>query len=207
MKLPVMFKTSLLLSCKRNLSVLCVEVWRRRVQGVAESPKISLLISLRVLIKLKMCMGLWCGHTSSCKLARELRQSSFFSDTRQPDVDFKLFFDSGFAHILGQIVSSRVKTLSITNSVASRHIKRKNTSLLVDVDQEWRCADCWVTHIWQFAFSFADNPQKKSPNLTFSSVAPKMTSSRLMLLAFDAGTGSHVVIDGKRWSVFLISLL
>ena len=38
-----------------------------------------------------------------------------------------------FEQILGQIVSLRVRTLSNTNLVASRHIKREKGSLPVDV--------------------------------------------------------------------------
>ena len=40
---------------------------------------------------------------------------------------------SNFDHIFGQIVSIRVKTLSNTNMVASRLIKREKSSLPVDV--------------------------------------------------------------------------
>ena len=101
MKLPVMLKTSPLLSCKRDLSVLCAEVWRGRVQGVAGSPKISLLISLRVLIKLKICMGLWCGHTSSSMLARELSPNfTFYSaDPKMRSSRLILLvFDAGCCH-------------------------------------------------------------------------------------------------------------
>ena len=44
------------------------------------------------------------------------------------------FSGSGFAHILEQIVSLRVKEPPTnTNLVVSRHIKRENSSLLVDV--------------------------------------------------------------------------
>ena len=130
-------RTSLhLLSCKRKLSVLCVEVWRGRVQGVAGSPS----------------MWLWCGQTSSCTLAilGSWGKVVFLATHVNRKYTLYTFFDRGFAHILGQIVSTRVKTLTITNSVALRHIKRKNASLLVDVDQEWRCAACWVTHVWKF---------------------------------------------------------
>ena len=40
---------------------------------------------------------------------------------------------TGFTQILRQIVSVRVKTLSHTNLVASRHMKNEKVSLLVDV--------------------------------------------------------------------------
>ena len=44
------------------------------------------------------------------------------------------FFGSGFAHILLQIVSLRVKEPPTnTNLVVSRHIKREKCSILVDV--------------------------------------------------------------------------
>ena len=43
------------------------------------------------------------------------------------------FFDSGFAHLLGQVVSIIVKTLRNTNLGASRCFKTKKTSLPVDV--------------------------------------------------------------------------
>lgn len=130
-----LFRTLPLPSCKRKLSVLSVEVWRGRVQGVAGSPK-NIAVSAwqdfpqSANFKLKVCIGLWCGHTSSCTSTEKRLYS---------------FFDSGFAHILGQIVSARVKTLS-----SVKEYQKKNASLLVDVDQEWRCAAYWVTHIWKF---------------------------------------------------------
>ena len=46
-------------------------------------------------------------------------------------------FGCDFEQILGQIVSIRVKTLGHTNSAASRHIKREEGSLLVDV-RRWK---------------------------------------------------------------------
>lgn len=55
------------------------------------------------------------------------------SDARQPKVKRFTFFGSGFANILGLIVSIRVKTLSFTNLVASWYIKREKTPFLVDV--------------------------------------------------------------------------
>ena len=47
-----------------------------------------------------------------------------------------------FEQVFGQIVSTRIKTLGNTNTVASRLIKREKGSLLVDVrrsDQKRRC--------------------------------------------------------------------
>ena len=41
--------------------------------------------------------------------------------------------DDGFAQIFNQIVSIRVKKLSNTNFISSRHIKREKSSLPVDV--------------------------------------------------------------------------
>ena len=43
------------------------------------------------------------------------------------------FFDGGFAQILSQIASITVKKLRSTNFISSRHVKRENTSLPVDV--------------------------------------------------------------------------
>ena len=43
------------------------------------------------------------------------------------------FFDGGFAQIFSQIASITVKKLRNTNFISSRHVKRENTSLLVDV--------------------------------------------------------------------------
>ena len=43
------------------------------------------------------------------------------------------FLGDGFAQIFSQIVSIRVKKLSNTNYIASRHITREKSSLPVDV--------------------------------------------------------------------------
>ena len=43
------------------------------------------------------------------------------------------FFDGGFAQIFCQIASITVKKLRNTNFISSRHVKRENTSLPVDV--------------------------------------------------------------------------
>ena len=43
------------------------------------------------------------------------------------------FLGIGFAQILRRFVSIRVKALSGTNLVASRHVKREKASLLFDV--------------------------------------------------------------------------
>ena len=43
------------------------------------------------------------------------------------------FFDGGFAQIFSQIASITVKKLRNINFISSRHVKRENTSLPVDV--------------------------------------------------------------------------
>ena len=45
----------------------------------------------------------------------ELKQRTFLTDGRQPQLDF---LGRGFVHIFEQIASTRVKTLSDTNLVA-----------------------------------------------------------------------------------------
>ena len=50
------------------------------------------------------------------------------------------FFDGGFAQIFSQIASITVKKLRNTNFISSRHVKRENTSLPVDV----RCSKTWL---------------------------------------------------------------
>ena len=45
------------------------------------------------------------------------------------------FFDGGFAQIFSQIASIIVKKLRNTNFISSRHVKRENTSLPVDVSR------------------------------------------------------------------------
>ena len=52
---------------------------------------------------------------------------------RQPEVDLFALLSSDFEQIFGQIVSIRVKTLSHTNVVASRHIKREKSSPPIEV--------------------------------------------------------------------------
>ena len=46
---------------------------------------------------------------------------------------FLHFFDGGFAQIFSHIASITVKKLWNTNFISSRHVKRENTSLPVDV--------------------------------------------------------------------------
>ena len=58
------------------------------------------------------------------------------------------FFDDGFAQIFSQIATIRVKKLSNTNFISSRHIQREKSSLPVDVRRSktsllipnWWCA-------------------------------------------------------------------
>ena len=56
--------------------------------------------------------------------------NDLFHDARKIFAFSRHDFDSFFC---GQIVSTRVKTLSNSNLVASRHIKREKISLPVDV--------------------------------------------------------------------------
>ena len=62
---------------------------------------------------------------------------SFISDVfeRRTSTGSGVFalFGRDFEQILGHMVSLRIKTLSNTNLVASKHIKREKGSLLVDV--------------------------------------------------------------------------
>ena len=58
---------------------------------------------------------------------------TFLSDARHPEVDFLHSFGREILEILGQIVSLSVRTLSNTNFVQSRHIKREKGSLPVYV--------------------------------------------------------------------------
>ena len=72
--------------------------------------------------------------TSLCPVPnRELKQQLLGAR----DVNRKLFFfaplSRDFEQSFGQIVSIRVKTLSNTNLVASRHIKKEKRSLPVDM--------------------------------------------------------------------------
>ena len=56
-----------------------------------------------------------------------------FKQLFHPQVDFFAHLSCDFEVTCEQIVSVRVKTLSHTNLVASRHIKREKSSLPVDV--------------------------------------------------------------------------
>jgi len=68
-------------------------------------------------------------------LNRELIEATtFLRGERQTELAFFFsFLDGGFAKIFSQIVSIRAKKLSNTNFTSSRHIKRENAPLPVDV--------------------------------------------------------------------------
>ena len=60
--------------------------------------------------------------------------TTFLSDTRQPEVEFLHSWAVILNENLGKLIfSKRVKTLSKTNLIASRHIKIEKGSLPVDV--------------------------------------------------------------------------
>ena len=61
------------------------------------------------------------------------------SDARQPVIGLFALFGRYFEQILGQILSIRVKTLSHTDFVASRYVKRGKGSLPVDVRRTKTC--------------------------------------------------------------------
>ena len=63
---------------------------------------------------------------------RDLKQRRFWGCTSTGSCPFS-FLGDGFAQIFSQIVSIRVKKLSNTNYIASRHITREKSSLPVDV--------------------------------------------------------------------------
>ena len=67
----------------------------------------------------------------------DLDNSEFSSDVfeRRTSIGSEVFalFSRDFEQILGHTVSLRIKTLSNTNSMASKHIKREKGSLPVDV--------------------------------------------------------------------------
>ena len=64
---------------------------------------------------------------------RELKQQRFWATHVNRKWPFFSFFDGGFAQIFSQIASITVKKLRNTNFISSRHVKRENTSLPVDV--------------------------------------------------------------------------
>ena len=56
------------------------------------------------------------------------------------------FVCSSFAQIFGQVVSIRVKTLSNTNVILSRHIRREETLLPIDMRQKAIFNNCFIIH-------------------------------------------------------------
>ena len=62
----------------------------------------------------------------------------FLRDKRKAEVDFFSLLGRDFEQILGQIVSIRVKTLSNTNLVASKHISVGNSMI---------CSDIWHKYL------------------------------------------------------------
>lgn len=71
--------------------------------------------------------------------------------------------DSGFAHIFGQIISIRVKILSNTNSVASRHIKMQKASLPMtsSVDEKCLCLSCLLSRCLKINLGFEHGSEKR----------------------------------------------
>ena len=68
------------------------------------------------------------------------------SDVRQPEVNLFALLSRDFQHIWVQIFSLRVKTLSNTNLVVPRHIKKKKAYFwLTSVAQERRCLNTLLT--------------------------------------------------------------
>ena len=67
-----------------------------------------------------------------CNLLGSLSNNVFERRTSTGS-DLFSFFDGGFAQIFSQIASIIVKKLRNTNFISSRHVKRENTSLPVDV--------------------------------------------------------------------------
>ena len=57
----------------------------------------------------------------------------FFEQHTSTRSGLSTFLSSGFANIFSLIVSTSVKKLGNTNFIASRHIKKEKSSLLVDM--------------------------------------------------------------------------
>ena len=78
--------------------------------------------------------------TITCKFTTEVTQerigslsSNVFERCTSTGSGLFSNFDGGFAQIFSQIASITVKKLRNTNFISSRHVKRENTSLPVDV--------------------------------------------------------------------------
>ena len=72
-------------------------------------------------------------HSESLGLTLGSLSSNVFERRTSTGSGFFSFFDGGFAQIFSQIASITVKKLRNTNFISSRHVKRENTSLPVDV--------------------------------------------------------------------------
>ena len=77
----------------------------------------------------------WCIINPKSYLMRQ----EHLSDARQPVIGLFALFGRYFEQILGQILSIRVKTVSHTDFVASRYVKRGKGSLPVDVRRTKTC--------------------------------------------------------------------
>ena len=72
-------------------------------------------------------------HSESLGLTLGSLSSNVFERRTSTGSGLFSFFDGGFAQIFSQIASITVKKLRNTNFISSRHVKRENTSLPVDV--------------------------------------------------------------------------
>ena len=72
-------------------------------------------------------------HSESLGLTLGSLSSNVFERRTSTGSGLFSFFDGGFAQIFSQIASITVKKLRNTNFMSSRHVKRENTSLPVDV--------------------------------------------------------------------------
>ena len=72
-------------------------------------------------------------HSESLGLTLGSLSSNVFERRTSTGSGLFSFFDGGFAQICSQIASITVKKLRNTNFISSRHVKRENTSLPVDV--------------------------------------------------------------------------
>ena len=72
-------------------------------------------------------------HSESLGLTLGSLSSNVFERRTSTGSGLFSFFDGGFAQIFSQIASITVKKRRNTNLISSRHVKRENTSLPVDV--------------------------------------------------------------------------
>ena len=79
--------------------------------------------------------SVWCRNKDPLDPALSIGSLSSNGFERRTSTGSGLFsfFDGGFAQIFSQIASITVKKLRNTNFISSRHVKRENTSLPVDV--------------------------------------------------------------------------